>query len=92
MPDEKADITPTSDPKFVLQSKKMDLEAGWLGRVIGSPKNAANNMAFLTVVLTFAAGFVVGLAYPSARVEFWKLIIPIVTLTLGYVFGKNSSS
>jgi hypothetical protein len=27
MPDEKADVSPTADPKLIIQSKKMELEA-----------------------------------------------------------------
>lgn len=108
MPDEKADINPTTDPKLVLQSRKMELDAegrrqereeetkrltletGWLGRVIGSSKNAPNNIAFLVVVLLIVSGIVVNFVYPNDRVEYWKLILPVLTLTLGYLFGKNS--
>ncbi len=74
------------------EARKMQLEAGWLGRVVGSPRNAPNNTAFLILLLTFAAGFVVGLAFPNERVEFWKLLVPIITLTLGYMFGKSSNA
>ncbi len=111
MPDEiRADITTTSDPKFVLQSRKleldaeakrrlhesetrrMELEAGWIGRIIGSPKHAPNNTAFLVLILSFITGIGVGFAFPNDRVEFWKTLIPILTLTLGYMFGKSSTS
>ena len=91
MPDEKGDISPTTDPKFLLQSKKMDLEAGWIGKVIGSPKNAPNNIAFVVVTLVLIAGVVVNFVFPNDRVKFWKTILPILTLTLGYLFGKNSA-
>ena len=73
------------------ETRKLHLEAGWLGRVVGSSKNAPNNTAFLILLLTFGAGLTVGLAFPSERVEFWKLLVPIITLTLGYMFGKSSN-
>lgn len=94
MPDEQApqQAYTSPDPKLVLQSKKMDLEAGWIGRVIGGPKNAPNNIAFVVVSLVLIAGVVVSFVLPADRVEFWKTILPIVTLTLGYLFGKNSTS
>jgi hypothetical protein len=108
VPDEKADIEPKADPKVLLQSRKMELdaegrrqereeetkrlslEAGWLGRFIGSSKNAPNNIVFLVVVLLIVSGIVVNFVYPNDRVEYWKLILPVLTLTLGYLFGKNS--
>jgi hypothetical protein len=92
VPDEKADISPTADPKLTVQLRRMDLQAGWLGRVVGSSKNAPNNMAFLILLLTFAAGFAFGIAYPSERLDFWKLILPVITLTIGYVFGRTSTA
>ena len=49
---------------------------------------------FLAVVvgLILAAGIGFGFAFPADRGEFWKMILPIVTLTLGYLFGKSNSS
>ena len=95
MPDDKPGepigFDPATDRKLILQSKRMDLEAGWIGRIIGSAKNAPNNIAFLVVMLVLVAGVVVSFVFPSDRVEFWKTILPIVTLTLGYVFGKSSN-
>ena len=72
------------------ETTKMKLEGGWLGRIAGSPKNAPNNIAFLIVTLLLVAGIVVNFVYPHDRVEFWKIILPIFTLTLGYLFGRNS--
>lgn len=95
MPDEKTEgrigTDPAADRKLILQAKKMDLEAGWIGRVIGSPKNAPNNLAFLSILLGFASGVGLSLTYPSQWLEFWKLILPILTLALGYVFGQKGS-
>jgi hypothetical protein len=73
-------------------SKKLGLEVGWIGMVVGSPKNAPYNLAFLILVLTFTAGFVFAAAFPNDRMEFWKLIVPIITLTIGYVLGTSSHS
>lgn len=84
-------VTPP-DPKLVLQAKKMDLEAGWIGRVVGGPKNAPNNIAFVVVTLVLVAGVTVSLYTPADRVEFWRLVLPVITLTLGYLFGRSSAS
>lgn len=80
------------DPKIILQAKKLDLEAGYIGRVVGGPKNAPNNIAFVVVALVLVAGVVVSFYAPADRVEFWKLILPIITLTLGYLFGRSSAT
>lgn len=102
MPDDKPPtaLTPQPDPRFILQSKKMDLEArqkdrelGWVGRVIGTPPNATTNLALVIIVSVLVAGVVISFALPNDRLEFWKVIIlPILTLTLGYVLGKKDGS
>ena len=87
----KPGVDPSTHPRYWLDARRMDYEEnpGWLGRVIGAPKNAANNIAFLAVFLDLIAGLI-ALAFPSDRLDIWKTLVPIVTLTLGYIFGKNS--
>lgn len=79
-------------PKLIKELRQMELDAGLLGRVVGGPKNAPNNIAFAVVVLTLLAGLAASIVAPADRAEVWKYIAPIVTLTLGYLFGKNSGS
>ena len=76
---------------FVLRSKKMDLDAGWLGRCFGASINAPLNIAGLMVVLLVGSGVAV-LSLQSAipASEYWKIIVPLLTLVMGYVFGKGS--
>lgn len=71
------------------ETKRLELEAGWFGRVIGT-KYAPYNIAFLIITIVLICGFVVLFAFPADRVEYWKLIAPVLTLGLGYLFGKNS--
>lgn len=77
--------------QFVLRSKEMDLEAGWLGRCFGTSKNAPLNIAGLVVVLLVGAGLAV-LFFQSAipALEYWKIAIPLITLVMGFIFGKGS--
>lgn len=80
------------DSPIVLRSKQMDLEAGWLGRCFGSGRNAPMNIAGLFVLLLAGSGIIVLFvtsAIPAA--EYWKIIVPLLTLVMGYVFGKGSS-
>lgn len=93
MPDDPNAISISSspDPKAAVRLRKMDPDAGWIGRVTGNAKNAPNNIAFVVVMLILVAGLIVTFAYPQDRLEFWKVILPIVTLTLGYLFGRGSA-
>jgi hypothetical protein len=76
--------------QFVLRSKEMDLEAGWLGRCFGTSKNAPLNIAGL-VVLTLVATGVATLFLQSAlsAAEYWKIAVPLITLVMGFIFGKS---
>jgi hypothetical protein len=92
-----SDKTPTiyadsPSPVLVqLHSKQMDLESGWLGKLFGSSKIAPSNIAGLTLLLLVLPGvallFFSGSSMTAA--DYWKFITPIVTLILGYLFGKN---
>ena len=71
-----------------LESQRLRLEHGWIDRIVGT-KHSSNNIAFIITLLLLLAGFAVLLVYPQDRIEFWKLILPILTLTLGYLFGNK---
>lgn len=79
------------DPETYVKLKAMDLESGWLGRIFGSAKNAAVNIGGLVVLLVVVAGIIMTL-YPagSTATESWKIITPIITMVLGFLFGKKS--
>ncbi len=104
-----SEINPATNPKFYLDSKKLDLEAkkieqdhvvqlrrmqydhdpGYLGRLVGSPRNAPNNIAFAVLVLVSLAGVVA--SFLPERIEFWKIISPTIALVMGYLLGQNTS-
>jgi len=75
-----------------LQSKQLDLESGILGKIFGGFKNAPSNIAGLVLFLLISTGIVVlfveNLNMPAA--EYWKYSTSIITLILGYLFGRNS--
>lgn len=82
----------TPDEKlFILRSKEMDLEAGWLGQFFGSSANAPLNIAGLFVVLLVGSGILVlFLRSTIPAADYWTVIAPLLTLVMGYVFGKGS--
>jgi hypothetical protein len=76
---------------FVLKAKKMDLDAGWLGHCFGGGDNAPLNIAGLMVILLAGSGVAV-LFFQSSipAMDYWKIIVPLLTLVMGYVFGKGT--
>ncbi len=78
------------ESKLILQSKQMDLDAGALGRWFGSSKNAALNIAGLLVVLLTVTGIAVLFVKTEMPAgEYWKMILPFLSIVVGYVFGKS---
>ncbi len=77
-----------------LEEKKLDLDAGWLGKLFGNEINAPSNIAGVSIVVLLAVS-IYGTAYPPEKLEvteLWKITTPIITMILGYLFGKNKNS
>lgn len=73
-----------------IKAKEMDLEAGLLGKIFGADNRAASNIAGTVIILLVISGICVsfwGSNVPT--IDYWKVITPIITLTLGYLFGKH---
>jgi uncharacterized membrane protein HdeD (DUF308 family) len=91
-PKRKTTITTPSLDKYLWQEKQMKIERGLIGWLFGTEKNAPFNIAGIIVIILIAAGIISvfhATTIPSA--EFWNTIGPIITLILGYIFGKKSS-
>jgi len=74
--------------QYILEGKKIDL--GFLGKFFGSHDNAPANIAGLVLVILIITGVIILFWGTSVSVGvFWDKIVPIVTLTLGYLFGKK---
>lgn len=75
-----------------LKARQMELTAGLLGRLFGGPKNAPTNIAGFVVVLLLITGLGLLFTYPGSMTasEYWKVATPIITLIVGYVFGKKT--
>ncbi len=84
----------TPSPDLVqLQSKQLDLESGYLGKIFGGVKNAPANIAGLCLSVLLLAG-VATIFVEKINIstdEYWKYSFSIITLILGYLFGKNSN-
>ncbi len=72
-------------------------EIGWLGKFFGSENNSARNMAITVIILvifgalSFSICVLFNAQLDNALIkEVWNLVVPIITLALGYIFGKNN--
>lgn len=82
---------PASPELFSLESQRMLQVSGVLGRLFGNAEHAPTNIAGLVVLMVFLfAG--VSMCFPSTVTpsEYWKIATPILTLSLGYLFGKKT--
>jgi hypothetical protein len=72
---------------------QMTVEVGWLGKIFGSSANAPTNIAGFVVCLLTVTIIVAGLLLvpsPIPGMDFLNVVIPIITLALGYLFGKST--
>lgn len=84
-----------------LQSKLInaiygDKKGGWLGGFLGThTSNLAMHIAFIICAVLLAiviADFIrICVISESFDYELLNIIVPVITLTLGYIFGKSSN-
>lgn len=83
----------TSDPEhtdYLLRSQEMKLEAGILGVFFGSTQRAASSIAWIMIFILVCAGVLI--LFTSCAVQpldYWKMVSPLITLALGYLFGRR---
>lgn len=91
MQDKATYTQPPSHNKYTVESKKLDLDAGILGKCFGSKSNAPSNIAgFFLVIMTVSGIAVLFISSAIPAGEYWKIITPLITMSLGYIFGKSS--
>lgn len=79
-------------PDIFLRAKEMDHDSGTLGKFFGSSKNAPLNISGLMAVLLVGAAIAFTIWPPKdvQPLEFWRIVLPVLTLILGYAFGKKT--
>ena len=77
--------------RYTLEQTRMSLESGFLGKFFGAATNAPTNIAGL-IALLLTLSCIVSLFVPSniPALEFLKLVLPVITGVLGYLFGKST--
>ena len=72
---------------------KMVLDAGLLGKCFGSSTNAPTNIAgFVLIVVVLSIVLVPFRPSTQLTSEYLTKMVPVVTLGLGFLFGKVSKS
>jgi len=66
-----------------IKSKQMDIDIGFLGKIFGNSSNAPTNIAGTTIFALLIAT----LFFPDLK---WEQSSPVITLALGYLFGKKT--
>ena len=73
--------------------REKKLNAGWIGFVFGMGDNAAKNIAGFLVVLSMVTGITINIIQicrgTELSYECWKVFAPIITGSLGYIFGRK---
>jgi hypothetical protein len=77
---------------------KIKIERGWLGEIWGNSEKIPNNIAALAIVILLMTGIFYTyflIALPREKIslpikDFWAIIAPLITLSIGYLFGDKS--
>jgi hypothetical protein len=82
------EIDPNSET--FLKVRELDLQYGLLGKLFGDSDRSPSNIAGAVLLLSTIAAVIV-VVYPggSAALESWKVIAPVITGTMGFLFGRN---
>ncbi len=89
LPDDKELALKIIDVEY--QKKQNLIETGLMGRLIGDTQHKPGNIVVLVVILCFAfSGGIVFVHDPDLpRKDIIFSMVSIITLALGYFFGKN---
>jgi len=80
-----------SSRRYLLEEKRMSFDYGSLGRLFGSSANAPTNISGLLLFLLVLPGVLLVFLQGNIEVgEYFKLILPAVTLVAGFLFGRKS--
>ena len=81
----------------VPEEKELDLEQqkaemGAVGKFLGRGDTARTNLTAIVVVPLVAAGILISFFNSDFSGDFWKTVLPVITLGLGYIWGQHMDS
>lgn len=77
------------------EAKMKNKDLGWIGFIFGSSENASKNIAALICLILVIGAivfscFIYNCGSDNSFIQtIWDIILPVVTLSLGYIFGKK---
>ena len=77
--------------------EKQKIHQGHLGKLWGSSASIPNNIAALSVIVLIVTGIIYTwctMKMPADKIalpikDFWSIISPLITLSIGYLFGDK---
>lgn len=77
--------------RYGLERTRITLNAGILGKIFGSAANAPTNIAgFILCLLSLTVVALILFRSNEPVADNLTLLVPVITLTLGYLFGRRS--
>ena len=70
-----------------LDEKRLDI--GFLGRFFGTGNNASTKIAGIVLIAIIISILIVWFSDHSFLLPYCQISVPVITLTLGYLFGKK---
>ncbi|AWF80528.1 hypothetical protein BTJ40_06735 [Microbulbifer sp. A4B17] len=74
-----------------IKKEKVDLDSGFLGKIFGDKAHSPSNISGLVVLLLLCLN-IYGIVFKIEGVEpleLWQATTPLITLILGFLFGKK---
>mgnify|MGYP000954407827 CR=1 FL=1 len=102
MSNDKLLIPPKEETRKSSKQDKLSPVVGEVSRIIGSGENAQHSIVYKTISWSFTAGVIFSLMLfvyaitnnkenPLELIKgTWAIFVPIITLSLGYIFGKSN--
>lgn len=82
-------LKPISPQDLNRSLEKTKLDIGLVGKLFGKGDSVKLNVAALCFFLLILSGIIKSFMQFEDSVDYWKIISPLITLTLGYIWGKE---
>lgn len=83
------DFKPNESDEEHYELRKEETRRGFMNKLFGSKDNLAPNIAGATIILVVILNLIVLLCDKNIFLDFAKTTFSLISLALGYLFGKN---
>lgn len=74
--------------KNSLEKLKITHLHGWLSKIFGTNDYIHIHIAGTISILLVIAGIIISFKFDNFK-EHWDIFLPVITMCIGYIFGKN---